>query len=154
MDMKPLVAGSEVVESSLGNVFKNVLMLLVDDLFDCISQRGAVQEICIVCSPRSKDLPRFINDGFDAMGTRPLVLCLDMEHQTIVFDGCVLSRHCLNFIQWTSLVARYPAADYIFPVPSVREFERIEDSPYFVAGGTGFLCFIFLVAREGEGART
>lgn len=144
---------SEVVEGPLGNVSENVLMLFIDDLFDRLRQCGAVQEICVVGSPRGQDLPRFINDGFNAMGTRPLVLCLDMEHQTIVLDVCVLSRHCLNFILWTSFIARYPAGDYIILALSVRKFERTEQSLYFVAGGAEFLCFIFLVAREGEGKR-
>lgn len=84
------------------------------------------------------------------MGARSLVLCLDKERQTIVFDGGVLSGHCLNFILWTPSVTKSPSDRYLFPALSVRKFERREHSPYFVAGGTEFLCFIFLIAREEE----
>lgn len=139
-----------MVEVPLGNVFKDVLMLFVDDLFDCVSQCGAVKEICVVCAPRGQDLPRPIDDGFNVMGARSLVLCLDKERQTIVFDGGVLSGHCLNFVLRTSSVTRSPADGYLFPAHSVRKFERREHSPYFVVRGTGFLCFIFFVAREEE----
>lgn len=98
-----------MVEGPIGDVFENAHMLFVEDLCDGISQGGAVQETCVVCPAGCQNFSRSIDDGFHAVGARALILCLDVEHQTVVFDVCVISGHCLNFILRTSLMARCPA---------------------------------------------
>jgi len=86
-----------VVEGPLGDIFENALMLFIDDLVDLVIQGSAVQEIRVVCSSRRQNFPRFIDDGFDILSVGSLVLRLDMKHQALVFNVCVISGHCLQF---------------------------------------------------------
>lgn len=69
-----------MIESPLGDIFENALMLFIDDLVDLVIQGGAVQEIYVVCSSRRQNFPRFIDDGFDILSAGSQVLRLDMEH--------------------------------------------------------------------------
>ncbi len=86
-----------MIESPLGDIYENALMLFIDDLVDLVVQGGAVQEIRVVCSARRENFPRFIDDGFDILSAGPLVLRLDMEHQALVFNVCIISGHCSLF---------------------------------------------------------
>lgn len=86
-----------MVESPIGDVFKNTLMLFIDDFVDLVIQGGAVQELSVVRSSRRQNFARFIDDGFDILGDGPLVLRLDMEHHTLVFYVSVISGHCPKF---------------------------------------------------------
>jgi len=85
-----------MVESSLGDVLEDTLMLFIDDLVDLVMQGGAVQELGVVRPSRRQHFARCIDDGFDVLSAGPLVLRLDMEHHILVFYVSVISGHCLQ----------------------------------------------------------
>jgi hypothetical protein len=109
-----------VVEGPLGDVFENAFVLLIDDLVDLVKQGGAVQELGVVRSSRRHNFTRFIDDGFDVLCTGALVLRLDMEHHTLVFDVGVVSGHCLQF---------YPM-DVVYGKVSSRSSRALLPFPY------------------------
>ena len=86
MSFNPSPLYLEVVKVAVGDFFEDGAVLLLDDFADLVMQGGAAEKGGVVSSPRRENFAGSIDDGFHVMGACALILCLNVECRSLMFD--------------------------------------------------------------------